>query len=83
MKELSLPSGKTAKITSAFKGKHIRKAQAMAGTDTSLLMFAIISQLTIIDGQPVTMEDIDELDGSDVLTLMGEFGENFTSLAKN
>lgn len=75
-KILDLPSGAKAEIL-PFKGKHVRIAQIQAGTDQSKYLFSIISQCCQIDGKPVIMEDLDEMDGADVLALMGEFGENF------
>lgn len=73
-KEITLPSGKTAEI-SGFKGKHIREAQRMADGDASKVIYGLIAMLTTIDGEPIVMEDLDEMDGRDVLKLMGEFGE--------
>lgn len=74
-KEIKLPSGKTATI-SQFKGKHVREAQRMADSDVSKMTFAMIALTTKIDGQPIMMEDLDEMDGSDVIALMGEFAGN-------
>lgn len=71
-KEIKLPSGKTA-VIAPFKGKHVREAQKVAGDDTSLIVFAMIALTTTIDGQPVVAEDLDEMDGMDVMALMGEF----------
>ncbi len=76
METINLPSGAVAVIKEKFKGKHIRKAQLAAGSDTSLYMFAIIAQLAEIDGKPVVMEDLDEMEGSDVMALMSHFGES-------
>jgi hypothetical protein len=72
-KEIKLPSGKVATIA-PFKGKHVREAQRIADGDTSMIMFAMIALTTTIDGQAVVAEDLDEMDGQDVLALMGEFG---------
>lgn len=72
-REIKLPSGKTATIAQ-YKGKHVREAQRMADSDVSKLTFAIIALTTKIDGQPILMEDLDEMDGPDVIALMGEFG---------
>lgn len=72
-KEIKLPSGKMAKI-SGFKGRHIREAQRMADSDVSKMTFAMIALTTTIDGQPIVMEDLDDMDGKDVIALMGEFG---------
>lgn len=76
-KEIKLPSGKVATIME-FKGKHIRKAAQIAEGDSGLLIFALIAQCTLIDGQPIVAEQLDEMDGRDVLKLQTEFsGANF------
>lgn len=73
-KTFDLPSGRSASIQE-FKGKHIKMAQRIVGEDSDNLIYAIIAMLTTIDGQPVVMEDFDEMPGKDALRLMGEFGE--------
>lgn len=80
-KEITLPSGKKA-IVGEFKGKHIREAQRIAEGKQDMFMFALISLTSTIDGQTVVAEDLDEMDGMDVLALMGEFSENFMSAPK-
>lgn len=73
-KTIKLPSGKEAKILE-FKGKHIREAQRIAGTDVSKFIFAMIAVTTTIDNKPIVMEDLDEMDGRDVIKLQAEFSE--------
>ncbi|MFO0387561.1 MAG: hypothetical protein ACK505_12335 [Flavobacteriales bacterium] len=75
-KTIKLPSGKTAEVR-PYKGKDIRQAMKVSEGDQSKLIFAIIAHTTTIDSKPVVMEDLDEMDGSDVFALMSEFG-NFT-----
>jgi hypothetical protein len=75
--ELELPSGAKATIAGKFKGKHIRKAQAISGGDSNLIIYSLIAQLAQIDGASIVMEDLDEMDGRDVLALMSHFGESF------
>lgn len=70
----TLPSGRIATL-GEFKGRHVRDAQRVVGEDSDRLIYAIIAMLTTIDGQPVLMEDLDEMPGKDLLRLMGEFGE--------
>lgn len=77
-KTVTLPSGKIA-VISSFKGKHIREAQKIANGEADKLLFAIIALSVIIDGKPVLLEELDEMDGMDVMTLYGQFGTNFTS----
>jgi len=74
---LALPSGSVAKITEKFKGKHIRTAQAVSGGDSDKIIYSLIAQLTEIDGNKIVMEELDEMDGRDVLALMAHFGESF------
>ncbi len=71
-KKITLPSGKTAEIL-PFQGAHIRKAQKKMGDDTSLFTFALISECVNIDGNPILMEELDVMDGRDVLKLQAEF----------
>lgn len=73
-KEITLPSGKVALIEQ-FKGKHVRLAQRNAGTDTDAFLYHLIAMLTTIDGNPVVLEDLDEMEGRDLMRLMAEFSE--------
>ena len=69
---IELPSGvKATKVD--FKGKHVREAQRLADGDQSKALFAIIAVATLIDGKKITIEDIDEMDGRDVIHLMAEY----------
>jgi len=68
----TLPSGAVAEFL-PFKGKHLRIAQRMSGSDQSLVMYAIIATVTLIDGKGIVMEDLDEMDGRDVLKLIEEY----------
>lgn len=80
-KTKTLPSGKVATFEK-FQGKHVRQASQMVDGDTSKLIFAMIALTVSIDGNKVVMEDIDEMDGADVLELMGEFSGNFSLTPK-
>lgn len=75
-KTLTLPSGKTAAIA-PFKGKHVREAQRrvsdLSDTDAGSMTFVLIAMLATIDGKAIVPEDLDEMDGQDVLALLGEF----------
>lgn len=72
MKQITLPSGKTAEIKE-FKGKHIREAMRIMDGDTSAFIFAMIAICVEVDGKAIVMEDLDEMDGRDVLKLQAEF----------
>lgn len=72
-KTITLPSGKTAEVKD-FKGKHIREAQKVAGTETEKYLFALIAATTTIDEKSIVMEDLDDMEGFDVLELMKAFG---------
>jgi hypothetical protein len=74
IKEITLPSGKIAKLEE-YKGKHIREASKIADGDQTKLMFALISLCATIDDQPILMEDLDEMNGRDVMMLMTEFND--------
>lgn len=75
-KELTLSDGSIAKI-GEFKGKHVLQAQKVVGKDSDKMLFALIASCVQINDKPIVMEDLDEMNGSDVLTLMGEFSGNF------
>lgn len=69
---IDLPSG--AKATKVdFKGKHVREAQRLADGDQSKALFAIIAVATLINDKRITIEEIDEMDGRDVIHLMAEY----------
>ncbi len=80
-KEIKLPSGAVA-IVGEFKGKHVREAQRIAGGESDKFLFALIAITGRIDDKELNMEDLDEMDGADVLTLMNEFSGNFLSPQK-
>jgi hypothetical protein len=77
-----LPGTKRKAIQREFIGRDIREAQRIADGDSGKLIYAIIAVTTTIEGEPVTVEDIDAMNGLDVLELMKGFGGNFT-LAPN
>lgn len=60
-----------------FKGKHVREAQRRADGDSEAIVFHILCAIVEIDGQPLHIEDLDEMDGAEVMQLMGELGGNF------
>jgi hypothetical protein len=70
-----LPSGVVA-VIGTFKGRHIRESQKLVGTETERYLFALIALTTTFDGKTVIMEDVEEMDGWDVLALMAEFNSS-------
>lgn len=72
--EVTLPSGRVASILARGKGKHVRHASRLAGSGASeiALTLAMIAVKCLVDGKPLTVEDVDELDDSDVWVLMGK-----------
>jgi hypothetical protein len=75
--EVKLPSGKLAVIRE-FKGRDVMKAMKIAGTDDPhKIIFSLMALTTTIDEKPIVMEDIEDMNGKDVLALIGEFGEAF------
>lgn len=72
-----LSDGRVATI-GEFKGKHIVKAQAISGGDAQKTLLAIVSVCVRIDGNGVAMEDLEEMDGFDVMKLISVFSGNFT-----
>lgn len=72
--EFDLPSGKKASIR-AFKGKDAMMAQRQAGTDGDKYLPILIAMTTTVDGNPIVFEDLEEMDGADYLSLLGEFSQ--------
>lgn len=65
---IPLSDGRLATVAD-FKGKHIRNARRMqleAGYD---FLFALIAQVTTINGAGIVPEDLDEMPGKDVVRL--------------
>ena len=69
-KTLTLPSGKIAKIENG-KGYDLLQAQIKAKTPDEI-PYALIAELTEIDGLKVVYEDILQLDLEDVIVLQEE-----------
>lgn len=58
-----------------FKGKHTREAQKISNGDTSKMIFAMMAVCVTIDDKPIMMEDLDDMNGGDVLKLQAKFSE--------
>jgi len=81
MKELTLPSGKTA-VFKDGKGRDLLNAQRKAHTPEEII-FALIAEIAQIDEQPLIYEDLLEMDLEDVLALQAEISGKFQSLQPN
>lgn len=74
-REFKLPtSGKTASVIVQGKGKHLRQAARIAGPQANQFdaMAAMAAVKCLIEGEPFTTEDLDELDEDDVNALLSE-----------
>ena len=78
-RSITLPSGKTAVLRKG-KGRDLMRAQraAAGNSDPTAVVFALIAELTRIDGAAIVYEDVLEMDLDDVLMLQAEVaGANF------
>lgn len=65
-RELVLPSGKKASIDGRITGRHQQRALRMIGKEASTYTFALIAVSCTIDGRALTLEDVLDLDATDV-----------------
>jgi len=79
MKEITLPSGKIARIKEG-KGKDLFWALSNSTGQNDIIKLLIV-RLTEIEGKPITEDDLEELSLADVMTLMKEFTEIYTPLS--
>lgn len=70
---VELPSGRTASIRKG-KGRDLIQASRMAGgaSDGIKISMAIIAVLTLIDGEPLVIEQVEDMDLNDVMKLLAE-----------
>jgi hypothetical protein len=78
-KEITLPSGKIAKIKEG-KGKDLFWALSNSTGQHEVIKLLIV-RLTEIDGKPITEDDLEELPLADVMVLMKEITEIHTPLS--
>jgi len=78
-KTITLPSGKIATVRQG-RGFDLLQAQIKAKTSEEI-PYALIAELTEIDGQKLVYEDILELDLSDVIALQAELSGKFQTTA--
>lgn len=77
-KTITLPSGKVATLEQG-KGRDLLQAQMKAQTSEEI-PYALIAELTEIDGQKLVYEDILEMDLADVIALQGEISGKFQTI---
>lgn len=74
--EVELPSGRKAQVLRHGKGKHLELAERMLPQSTvpgsMKWNMAYIAVKCLVDGNPVTYEDVEEMADLDVLRLVGE-----------
>jgi hypothetical protein len=77
-KTVELPSGARAEVRKGMGRDLMRAQRAVAGGDASAVVFALIAELTRVDGRKIVYEDVLEMDLADVMALQAEvIGENF------
>ncbi|MGD0673137.1 MAG: hypothetical protein ABSB13_13745 [Candidatus Binatus sp.] len=75
---IDLPSGSRAEVRKGHGRDLMRAQRAAAGEDASAVIFALIAELTRVDGRRIVYEEVLEMDLADVLALQDEvMGENF------
>jgi len=75
---IELPSGARAEVRKGHGRDLMRAQRAAAGGDASAVVFALIAELTHLNGRRVVYEDVLEMDLADVMALQAEvIGENF------
>jgi len=79
MKEITLPSGRVARIKEG-KGKDLFWALSNSTGQNDIIKLLIV-RLTEIDGKPITEDDLEELPLADVMALMREFTELYSPLS--
>lgn len=73
-RSFSLSAGEKCVIR-AGKGKHMKNAQRIAGTDKSAYMGALLAQLVTIDGEKITAEELEEYPLKDYMKMMAVFSD--------
>lgn len=75
---IELPSGVHAEVRKGYGRDLMRAQRAAAGGDGSAIVFALIAEVTRLDGRRIVYEDVLEMDLADVMVLQSEvIGENF------
>ena len=75
---IELPSGSRAEVRKGYGRDLMRAQRAAASSDGSAIVFALIAEVTRLDGRKIVFEDVLEMDLADVMVLQSEvIGENF------
>jgi hypothetical protein len=78
VRTIELPSGALAEVRKGYGRDLMRAQRAAAGGDGSAVVFALIAEVTRLDGHKIVYEEVLEMDLADVLALQNEvIGENF------
>lgn len=71
----TLPSGAVAQVMTVCKGKHLALASRIAGVSeppgSYRFGLALVSVRALINGAPITIEDLDDMWSDDVMMLWG------------
>jgi len=67
---IPLSDGRLAVVVPAL-GRHIRQARRMQTEAGHDFLFAMIAQLTTLDGKPIVVEELDDMPARDVARLQG------------
>ena len=78
VRSIELPSGARAEVRKGYGRDLMRAQRAAAGGDASAVVFALIAEVTRVDGRKIVYEDVLEMDLADVMALQAEvIDENF------
>jgi hypothetical protein len=78
IRSIELPSGARAEVRKGHGRDLMRAQRAAAGGDASAVIFALIAEITRVEGRKIVYEDVLEMDLADVMELQAEvIGENF------
>jgi hypothetical protein len=69
---IELPSGAQAEVRKGYGRDLMRAQRAAAGGDASAVVFALIAEVTRVDGHKIVYEDVLEMDLADVMALQAE-----------
>jgi hypothetical protein len=78
IRAIDLPSGARAEVRKGYGRDLMRAQRAAASGDASAVVFALIAEVTRVDGRKIVYEDVLEMDLADVMALQAEvIDENF------